>query len=94
MAVSGGRGGGGRTVADGPFGAVGRGVHAEGGAVAQGGLVEGRVAEAASRYVNGAQGRAGVRDFRQSRQGIGQVVKIVWGETEIESGVRCWEEAY
>lgn len=54
----------GRAVADRPFGAVWWGVHAEGGAVAQGGVVEGRVAEAAGWYVSGAQDRARVRDFR------------------------------
>lgn len=50
----GGRGGCG-AVADGPFGAVGRGVHAEGGAVARRSVAEGWVAEAASWDVNGAQ---------------------------------------
>lgn len=50
----GGRGGGG-AVADGPFGTVGGGVHAVGGAVARGGVAEGRVAEAADWYVNGTQ---------------------------------------
>lgn len=50
--------------------------------------MEGRVAEAAGRYVNGAQGWAGVRDFRQSRQGIRQVVKIVCEEKEIRVGLR------
>lgn len=49
--------------------------------------MEGRVAEAAGRDANGAQGWAGVRDFRQSRQGIRQVVKIVCEETEIRVGM-------
>lgn len=74
MAVAGGGGGGGRAVADRPV--EGR-VHAEGRAVAQGGVVEGRVAEAAGRYVDGAQGRARVRDLRKRGQNIGQVAIIV-----------------
>lgn len=45
--------------------------------------MKGRVAEAAGRYVNGAQDCAGVRDFGKRRQGIRQVVKIVCKETEI-----------
>lgn len=55
MTVPGRSGGGGRAVADRPFGAVKRRIHAEYGAVAQRGLMEGRVAEAAGWYVNGAQ---------------------------------------
>lgn len=77
VAVPGGGRRRGGAVADGPFGAVGRRVHAEGGAVARGGVAEGWVAEAAGRDVNGAQDRAGVRDFRKRRQRIRQVVIIV-----------------
>lgn len=50
--------------------------------------MEGRVAEAAGRDVDGAQGRAGVRDLGQSGQGIGQAVKIVCEEAEVRGGVR------
>ncbi len=77
VTVPGGSGWWGGAVADGPFGAVGWGVHAEGGAVARGRVTEGRVAEAAGRYVNGAQDWARVRDFRKWRQRIRQVVIIV-----------------
>lgn len=55
MAVTGGGRGGGGAVAYGPVGVVEGRVHAEGGTVAQGGVVESRVAEAAGRYVDGAQ---------------------------------------
>lgn len=55
VTVPGGSGGRGGAVADRPFGAVGGGVHADGGAVARGRVAEGRVAEAAGRDVNGAQ---------------------------------------
>lgn len=51
--------------------------------------MKGRVAEAAGRYVNGAQDCAGVRDFGKRRQGIRQVVKIVCKETEIRVKRRC-----
>lgn len=77
MAVPGGGGGGGGAVADGPVGAVQGRVHAEGRAVAQGGVLESRVAEAAGRYVDGAQDRARVRNLRERRQNIGQVVIVV-----------------
>lgn len=55
MAVTGGRRGGGGAVAYRPVCAVEGRVHAEGRAIAQGGVVESRVAEAAGRYVDGAQ---------------------------------------
>lgn len=64
-------------VADRPFGAVGRGVHAEGRAVAGGGVAEGRVAKAARWDVNGAQDWTRVRDFRKGGQHIRQVVIVV-----------------
>lgn len=67
-------------VADWSFGTFGRGVHAVGGAVTQGGVAEGRVVEAAGREVNGAQDRARVRNFGKRRQCIWQVVIIIWRE--------------
>lgn len=77
MAVTGGGRGGGRAVANRPVGAVQGRVHAAGRAVAQGGVVESRVAEAAGRYVDGAQDRARVRNLRKRGQNIRQVVIIV-----------------